>query len=127
MHYLLYLNIIPGGKHWWVAGITKDGFAIRDDAKNAKKYKHKATVYRAAKRFGLNVLIVGQHTKYMVVKRDKNKKYYLSPAEENWSLKLYPEASWRSGLIGKRLALRLSKTKAMHYAARLDATIVAVP
>lgn len=121
MHYLLYITI--NDKHFWVRELRKDAYVIHEDAKLARKYKSRASFSKAVKKFGLNVLIVGQRPKYMVKKRANNKTYYLSPGEENWHFKKNPESSWCSC---KRLALRLSKSKALHYAARLNATIVEI-
>ena len=118
MHYLLYITI--NDKYFWVRELRKDAYVIHEDAKLARKYKSRASFSKAVKKFGLNVLIVGQRPKYMVKKRVKNKTYYLCPG---WHFKKNPEFYWRSC---KRLALRLSKSKALHYAVRLDATIVEI-
>lgn len=98
-------------------------YTLHWDVEQARKYKSRASFSKAAKQHDFSVLTVGQRPKYMVKKRANNKTYYLSPGEENWHFKKNPESSWCSC---KRLALKLSKSKALHYAVRLDATIVEV-
>lgn len=100
----------------WVTGLKKGGFILNTDPEKAHKYKTRSSFSKHVKKYGLNVLQVGQRPKYYVVKYAGGGCYYLWAAHTDWDFKHKDKVCWRWGKIN---ALKLSKTRAIYYAARL--------
>lgn len=104
----------------WVTGLKRDGYKINRDPEKAHKYKTRSNFSKHVKKYGLNVLQVGQRPKYYVKANKEIGNVYLLSETGDSTFHTHP-TTW---VEEKCRATKYSKTRAMNLAARAEGTIV---